>query len=211
MGRTTLIPIWGDATLSKISRKAREAVGVLVLAVAGMLAARVAWAAVPTVVPLDGFEVVDAEDRVVGVAYPAGTLPTWSSNEERFDINIAVVPFEVGDILVLLQFYYQRLTGTAPPVFASRNCLGPPLILPRYNPGTTFVAPPGHTVYIPDTTVPLLVRPMESMLLPDGQCDGSISHPSVSVHPAVPLVNLDRLFTPPFRLRGRPLVTREPR
>jgi len=84
------------------------------------------------------------------------------------------------------------------PVFESSDCSGTPL-MPVGTPSvfpTVIVGSPGHTAYLPDPIAIPQNFPVESILRPDG-CDPITTGIDNAV-PAIPLVDLDTLFTPPF-------------
>lgn len=86
--------------------------------------------------------------------------------------------------------------------WASTDCSGTPFVdaqisnrlFPR-----SFVGPPGQTVYIPDPeSMPQYITVM-SFSDNDGPCDTVTQTPNAVR--AIPSVDLNTLFTPPFRLR----------
>jgi len=85
------------------------------------------------------------------------------------------------------------------PLFESSDCSGTPLMA-RPTPSlfsTVTVGSPGHTVYLPDPDASFQNILIKSVLKPNG-CDLQLPIRTFLVVPAIPLVDLDTLFTPPF-------------
>ncbi|MFZ1058343.1 MAG: hypothetical protein WAP47_04015 [Candidatus Rokuibacteriota bacterium] len=85
--------------------------------------------------------------------------------------------------------------------YESLNCTGTPYLDGDF---TTLILPatiegPGHTVYVPDTSA--TPRPVAAQsLLMQGACFSWLSNLQSAV-PAIPLVDLDTLYAPPFTVR----------
>lgn len=115
------------------------------------------------------------------------------------------VVLQRNGLLVALLVHLDHFEGTgASLVFESPGCpLGSPLLDGDF---TTLILPatiegPGSTVYVPDTSVAPLSGSMRGQsLLQAGQCF-TFPFDLVSAFPALPLVNLDTLFTPPFSIQ----------
>ena len=85
------------------------------------------------------------------------------------------------------------------PLFESSDCSGTPLMR-KPTPSlfsTVTVGSPGHTVYLPDPDASFQNILIKSVLKPNG-CDLQLPLRTFLVVPAIPLVDLDTLFTPPF-------------
>lgn len=135
------------------------------------------------------FEVIDANGRLVGNASAAGGYMV-------FHLSGRVVRLFVGrdGFRSYLELY-----------FASNDCTGTPWI---ESPSSHFVdngsvAPPGMTVYVPDPADVPTTNMVVGSLLRDGTCHpnpfpfGSVA----SLAPAVSLIDMSTLFTPPFAAR----------
>ncbi|HEV8717356.1 MAG TPA: hypothetical protein VGX03_31615 [Candidatus Binatia bacterium] len=164
--------------------------------------------------------VVDARGKKVGKVFGVtgsflvrrffGVVPAPSGVLVAFQVK-GHPPFMVGVVA-------DRFIGNSPVVFASTDCSGTPF-LPDSTPilvgadlssdavGTgdallppVAVASPGQTVYLPDPVAPSQ-RIVEGSLLINGTCSPVSGSSPTDVHPALALIDLERVFTPPFRLR----------
>ncbi|MBI3030257.1 MAG: hypothetical protein HYY64_12165 [Candidatus Rokubacteria bacterium] len=117
---------------------------------------------------------------------------------------LANVVLQQDGRMIALIVYPDHFEGTGPSLsYESTDCTGTPLFDGDFNtmilPGT--IEGPGSTVYVPDTSTPPQALTAKS-LLQLGMCfpvPGGFGLPSAI--PAVPLVDLDTLYTPPFSLQ----------
>jgi hypothetical protein len=117
---------------------------------------------------------------------------------------LANVVLQKDGRMVALIVYPDHFEGTGPSLsFQSTDCTGTALFDGAFNtmilPGT--IEGPGNTVYVPDTSTPPQSLTANSLL----QLGTCYSAPGgfglLLAIPAVPLVNLDTLYTPPFSLK----------
>ena len=89
--------------------------------------------------------------------------------------------------------------------FESTDCSGPPYLISSESGGPSLfaaasIAPPGHTLYVEDTGASSRSINVGSTLPSVDGC-GAFSPPfAMEAIPALTMVDLDTLFTPPFRL-----------
>ena len=152
-----------------------------------------------------GLAVFDSVNRKVGDVISIGGR-----------LNVPEVHLSIDDQSVIVQVLRTRIVGRIGGLlFQSNDCFGQAFVgfesrqildfrttlLPP-----SVVAPPGNTLYIPDLTAPPRATSIGSFL-PQFEDDGS--GPGVceldgftrTAVPAIPLVDLDTLFTPPFEVR----------
>lgn len=137
------------------------------------------------------FAVYDANNNKVGDVISTSSPPAT-----------AMIALQVDTHLLALSVNNNAIDGSTsgPPRFESTNCLGAPLV----EPGSTHsifpfvtVAPPGRTIYLPDpAAIPRQFR-YRSELNPEGCVP--VDDLLVGV-PASVLLDLNTLFTPPFRV-----------
>ncbi len=145
--------------------------------------------------------VVDANGKLVGEVIDTlfGYNPLLAFRQEGKLFMVALTPDSAP---------FFGITGTGIGngafYFESTDCSGAPLmyrtpdfVLP------TVVNPPGMTVYVPDTSVIPQDVNFNSVLgeVGGGATCGTFSG-TLSLVPAVPVVDLGSLFTPPFSVRG---------
>ena len=143
-----------------------------------------------------GLVLYDANDKKVGAVVDVAGL------------TIPVVIFRANEHVFALEAIRNRLLGRQGLLFSSTDCSGAPLfdfeaggvqgfdvsLLP-----TTAIGPPGSTVYIPDPNAVAQSVLTQSFLDQVGECiaDGFMR----TVVPALPIVDLDTQFTPPFSVK----------
>jgi hypothetical protein len=152
--------------------------------------------------PLNRLRIVDANGKLVTTVGPDWRDGEWAAAHFKFG---QYPPF-------MLRVTPQRFLGTAPGnvvIFELAQCSGEPFVFspPSWPPQflrPTFVAPPGRTVYVPD---------LEDT--PHTEYAGSLwntdTETCIDVPPdrndysdavkAIPLIDLDTVFTPPFSVR----------
>ena len=142
--------------------------------------------------------VVDSRGKIVGQADSIQSLGQF-----------ATVLLKTDDRLVNLTVKRDGYLVSFSLLFESSNCSGTPWILDN---GTRSsfalfgtVGPPGHTLYVRDeNAVPRTVT-IQTMFDHTGCGDiGPFGPVPISVLPALPLIDLDAWFTPPFSLRTAP-------
>lgn len=120
-------------------------------------------------------------------------------------VMLPAVAFRVDTFVVALFVTQNRFTGNREILFESSDCSGPaffqqvdPFFLGAL-PGAA-VGSPGSTVYIPDPDGPVQSVAVQTALRPDSVCFnlGSLTTDAV---PALPLIDLATMFTPPFSVR----------
>lgn len=88
--------------------------------------------------------------------------------------------------------------------FTSLNCQGPPFIYePSLIPGAALWLP-GTTVYLADPTAPTQSLTILSSFNWEFQQCGNITPNIQPVKPAVPIIDLNTVFTPPFSIQVDP-------
>src|SRR5262245_3062020 len=165
-----------------------------------------------TLKPVDSLIVVDSTGKRVG------DVVSWNN-------KVPGVAFQLNNFLFLLYVAQHRFFGTGyvqlgdTLYFESTDCSGTPFLLaePLLNPSAkeanltpvpvVAVNLPGNTLYIPDENAPVN-RTMKSVLDPftpqgsytaPGTCS-SVNSLQISSLRAKPSIDLDTLFTPPFKL-----------
>jgi hypothetical protein len=152
-----------------------------------------------TLKSLSSLMVVDAHGTTVG--------PVISLLRATAGPFFAVVAYEVDQQPFVLLVASFQLSGSAPgPYFASGNCSGPPLV--GDEPGSVMagavVSAPGHTVYVaePDTTPQSFDGFQGTLRAQDGTCQPFVVLDGrITLTAARAVVDLDTLFTPPYRVR----------
>lgn len=149
----------------------------------------------------NGLAVYDANGNHIGpvmnVVTPEGPVVVAVKVGERV-IPLFMTRTSIGvDYSGSNNLYFETTDCTGPPFLAQSS-----VMLPR-----AIVAKPGRTVYFADPFGPSHLITQRSFLpggdsgQPPGSCS-SEAQPSVrTVVPAVPLTDLDTLFTPPFSVR----------
>lgn len=91
--------------------------------------------------------------------------------------------------------------------FSSDDCSGTPYTTPP-DPSTDLILPtlvmlPGKTIYVPDPNAVAKSVALQSIQEKDNPCEPTSCGGNVCPHlvPAIPLVDLDTYFTPPFTVR----------
>jgi hypothetical protein len=147
----------------------------------------------PRLKSVESLVVVDATGKKVGEVIETG-----------FE-NLAEVAFEVDGLVFTLFTRPDGLffSGTYILYFESTDCTGTPLISP--DPGgllqVAAVGPPGMTVYGPDSSAtPQTITTRSSINRFTGACIDDLDIARNMV-PALPLIDLDPLFTPPFKVK----------
>ena len=139
------------------------------------------------------FVVVDANNRVIGRA-DLGDVARGS------DLNLL---FQVGEQVFALEVQAAgwRRGEASSLLFESTDCSGQPFISATMEILTpAFVSPPGNTVYLPIPGSAMQTINPRSERDRDGQCS-PVSFFEPSAFPAQAVINLDTLFTPPFRVQ----------
>ena len=143
----------------------------------------------PDAKPLNQVVVVDSKGKVVGSALGA----LGFSTTVLLKIDDRLIPVALG------KNSYSR-TGTM--LFELPNCQGTPWMVPTPEALVTNpkLGPPGNTIYIAkEDVVPVRITLASSF----GQsCVTTIG--TLEAVPAVPFVDLDTVFTPPFSIRTIP-------
>lgn len=128
-----------------------------------------------------------------------GTLIGFSAGDDS-----ATVGFEFDGINFLLEVHKDRIVGNTGGVFfESENCSGTPLIIYRSTMAPLVaVAPPGSTVYllVDDSRNPLSITAHSTFNPSSGECE-SIKVEGLKLATSKAILNLDRVFTPPFSIR----------
>ncbi len=142
-------------------------------------------------------EVVDANGKLVGevIDFFFEEHPLVAFKKEGKLFMVAVSPSA--------QTFFGYGAGGAL-YYESTDCSGAPFVYPfPFLILPTVVNPPGMTVYVPDTSATPQEVNFNSLLhevASGGTCD-TVSSTDFLV-PAVPLVDLASVFTPPFSVRG---------
>ena len=136
---------------------------------------------------VDGWMVVDSRGnrvgRVLGVSNPDNAVIGFESDGRVFQINVWPGGFRFGGGVL----------------FTSPNCQGQPYVPVSKPPlfmAFGIIATPGHTVWVGQLEVPPQTITVVSVL--NDTCQASTF--STWALPAIPVVNLDELFLPPFKL-----------
>ena len=149
----------------------------------------------------------------LGLKGPSGTgLVLYDANDKKVgdvvDLSSLVYPvviFRVDEHVFALRVTRSRFIGESPLWFASTDCSGPPLL--EVNEEESFdlllsnpvIGSPGHTVYVPDLNAVVQSVLVKSFLRQVGQC--LPDNATKTVVSAIPIVDLDTQFTPPFSVR----------
>ncbi len=136
--------------------------------------------------------VVDVNGKLVGEAIDLPGNPVLAFQNEKLLFEVIVTPA-----------FFSGYGGGAL-FYESTDCSGAPLM--NLSPTLllqTVVNPPGMTVYVPDTSA-IAQEVNINSALPDVAQGGGCSTFSFTsfMVPAVPVVDLGSLFTPPFSVRG---------
>lgn len=171
--------------------------GVEILAVVALLAL---WhpAAAQTFQALEGFELVDADGTVVSVFYP--------SPRSAIGLASGSIAFRLDRTIFWLSFSSGRLGGNEF-LYETLDCSSPPHVDATQDRVTISVGPPGHTLYLPDRSVPAVQRTILARTV-GPRCQPFRNPKTELVIPPKPIFNLETRFTPPFRIRPR--VVQEP-
>ncbi len=151
--------------------------------------------------PLKGFstfKVVDANGKELGIATtPGGTgaILVFNVGGQVFSVAVGGDGFFQNGLFVF-EFPDTTCSGT---LLVQVSPLSPPAdLLTRVQ-----IAPPGHTVYVPDPQAVPQTISVGSTQFPGGSCS-SFCFPvcgTALVVPVVALVDLDTQFTPPFKVK----------
>ena len=123
-----------------------------------------------------------------------------------------VVALQFGKHVFTVEVLRHRFRGNVEGVyFQSADCSGMPYLQAYLGDPALFgdqggdlldvyVGAPGNTVYLPTPGSTTQPTPVQSRLVPTGECtlSGDASLPAV---PALPLIDLNMVFTPPFSVR----------
>ncbi len=145
--------------------------------------------------PIDQLSVVDANGKAVGKLVDlykgsAGTaIVALKANDFIFTVFIHRDTFETADLC------FESADCSGPAV--SCDCLDPPLI----GAAAAVVSSPGNTLYAPAAGAAPRQVMLQSTRSADGTCQGLSGGFACDVAlPIQPLIDLNTLFTPPFRL-----------
>ncbi len=150
---------------------------------------------------------------------PAGTGgPAWKlvdsvgqevgrAASDFIGVDLTIVFEHAGRPLFLVLLDKNHLIGPLTPYFSTPDCSGVPYYEVGTNidpkdvpPITTFVGPPGRTVYIPDDAASLVQVEFQSYYHTTiDQCLPNVFS-GTAARPLVPLVDLDTYFTPPYHV-----------
>lgn len=151
-----------------------------------------------------GVEIVDANGKQVGTVVEARVRDVTialSVNGRRVLLDVVSsvsTEYSPGGSV------FPPLRGASLLSFESRDCSGPPLM---FQPPTRLldagaIAPPGLTLYLPAVPRAAPATFVWGSYMGTAGCQATLfSSPSDSLVPAVAVVDLLTLFTPPFRLR----------
>lgn len=120
----------------------------------------------------------------------------------------AVVAFKMGKHSFALRVFRSGFSGTAGSVlFESPDCSGTPFLGFSADEGEVLpavaVARPGNTLYVADPASFPRTITVQSRIpdLPGSSCTREDPTVAIEAIPAVPLLDLDTRFTPPFSVR----------
>ncbi|MEM4658618.1 MAG: hypothetical protein QXX77_09390 [Candidatus Methanosuratincola sp.] len=134
-----------------------------------------------------------------------GTLLGFSESGDS-----ATIGFEFDGLNFLLEVNKDRIVGNTGGVFfESDDCSGTPLIIYKSTMAPLVaVAPPGSTVYllVDDPRNPVSLTARSTLDPSSGECE-KIKVEGLKLATARAILNLDRVFTPPFTIR----LTRVPK
>jgi len=148
-----------------------------------------------------GFKLFDANNKQVGEVMSITPL-TGNQAVVAVKVNGQKMVF-IADPSSLRSFSIFRLWFQSP----DTTCAGTPLIQVASSPGAYFVlppgvlGPPGTTLYIPDPNAAPQTISVGSQFGSFGCQSGTFSVPDLV--PALAVIDLDTLFTPPFRVEGK--------
>lgn len=162
--------------------------------------------------------VVDAKGKKVGRVFSIGS-GTFIRRPAGIEGGAGVlVAFQVtGHPPFVLEVTPTHFFGSAYLYFVSPDCSGSPFMqgqvpilvgadLSGYGVSSSSLLPPvavaipGQTVYIPDPAAPVQSIVPGSLLI-EGTCAPLSGSPATDVRPALALIDLERIFTPPFSIR----------
>jgi len=141
-------------------------------------------------------------------------LIVFDSNGEKVADVFDIVDFSVPLILFVVKGFLpfsllvhpDRILGRNALLFESSDCSGTPFMQPHLSPDEVLpivaTGPPGDTVYIPDPNSSPQTMSFNSYLLEDFSRSCQTSSGQVSLVPALPLIDLDTLFTPPYHFEA---------
>ena len=178
--------------------------GVVLMILTSFASAQIAFA--QTLTPLKNLEVVDATSRKVGdvIDLIQGQFPLVA-----YQLNGQVFAIVVAE---------NSLGGNGPLLFQSANCLGTPflpdnsiqptgIVIPLLP--SVAIAPPGNTLYLPTLNLRSQSITARSVQFAVGSCQVLPEPATGLAFRAQAMMNLDTLFTPPFRVQETPSTTNQ--
>lgn len=177
---------------------------------------KVGWLAAPmlffmafSAMAREPFVLVDANGKTLGpILDPIGPVPPPVGPSDAGS-HIVQVPFRVGDRRILLDVHRLGYGKSGGLYFESSDCTGQPYLRTQTEALLTpaFVRPPRNTLYVPDG--PYVYVTARSHIEPstlEGERCNALSPLYDPFRVARPVVDLDDLFTPPFRVSASPAV-----
>lgn len=178
---------------------------------------KVGWLAVPLLFTLafsaaarEPFVIIDANGKTIGpILDPFSVLPPPLGSITDLDSHWVDVPFRVGDRRIVLTVHRSGYAKNGSLYFESTDCTGQPYLHTETEDllTPTFVRAPRNTLYVPDG--PYVYVTARSHIEPstlEGERCNSLYPFHDPFRVARPVVNLDDLFTPPFRVSASPDV-----
>lgn len=157
----------------------------------------------------NGLAVVDANDNKVGDVLGVDFRPFGTSG-----VGLVFIAFRVNQHAFVLGLTRESFFGSGTGIsgesnsvaFESIDCSGTPYVRDTTTTDNTSVFPitqvvgPGSTVYIQEPEANSQLPTLQSVLTTEGSCESTFLT-STRVFPAVAVIDLNTLYTPPFILR----------
>jgi len=150
----------------------------------------------------------DALGKKVGDVISVRTNLDFAQDIINTGVQECTVAFKLAASLFALRIRKDQLAGYTPLLFESEDCSGTPYIATQYLSAHLFppvaIGPPGSTAYVPDTqSSPQAIMAKSAFGVHPDHPDLCINIQDASLEaiPALPITDLNTVFTPPFSVK----------